>query len=215
VEHIYCVSGLGADQRAFSKIKCEGCEMHYIKWLIPLNNESISDYSKRLIHQIHHAEPILIGLSFGGIMCIEISRHIKTKALILISTIKKDKELPGWLRLSGQLRLHKIIPLHSFSMLAPLENYKLGLETDEEKHMVNEYRKHADQRFVDWAINALLNWKSKDVPTNTFHIHGSNDRIFPIKRVKADHIIKGGHMMVLNRSEEVSECINSILRRIA
>jgi pimeloyl-ACP methyl ester carboxylesterase len=215
VNHIYCISGLGADQRVFSKIKCEDCEMHYIKWLIPLKNETITDYAKRLSHQVHHQEPILIGLSFGGIMSIEISRHIKTKAIILISTIKKDKELPTWMRLSGKLRLHKVIPLHSFRALAPLENYKLGLETSEERQMVNDYRKHADQGFVNWAINAVLNWKSKDVPPNTFHIHGSRDKIFPIRRLKADHVIKGGHMMVLNRSEEVSECINSILKRIS
>jgi len=206
---------MGADERAFSKIECEGSEMHYIKWLVPLKNESIGDYSKRLTHQIHHPEPILIGLSFGGIMCIEISKHIKTKAIILISTIKQDKELPAWMKLSGKVRLHKILPLHSFRLIEPFENYKLGIETAEERKMVHEFRMTVSQRFVNWAIDAVLNWKSEEIPPNTYHIHGSKDRIFPVRNVKADHVINGGHMMVMNRSKEVSESINAILRKIS
>jgi pimeloyl-ACP methyl ester carboxylesterase len=215
VKHIYCISGLGADHRVFSKIKCPGYELHYIKWLIPLKNEFISDYSKRLIHQVHHPEPILIGVSFGGLMCIEIAKHIKTTALILISAIKHEKELPIWMKMAGRVKLNKVVPLHSSRLLEPIENYRLGLETLEEKQMVNDYRKHADQRFVDWAINAVLNWKNKEVPANTFHIHGSTDKIFPLKRIKADCIISGGgHMMVMNRGGEVSGCINNILEQL-
>lgn len=215
MKHIYCISGLGADKRAFSKIDCHGYEVHYIKWLVPLKKESISDYAKRLMHQIHHPEPVLIGLSFGGIMCIEIARHIKTRAVILISSIKQDSELPMWMKLSGKLKVHKIIPLHSTKLIEPFENYKLGIETAEEKKMVHEFRMEVNQRFVNWAIDAVLNWKNHDIPPNTYQIHGKNDRIFPIRKVKADYVINGGHMMVMNRSKEVSDSINSILKKIA
>jgi len=44
------------------------------------------------------------------------------------------------------------------------------------------------------------------------HIHGDQDRIFPIKNIKPDYVIKGGtHMMVWNRADEISAIINGLL----
>ena len=146
-------------------------------------------------------------------MCLEIARHIKVSGIILISSIKYDKEMPIWMRLAGKLKLNKLFRLRFMRILEPIENYRLGLETKEEQKMVHEYRKKVDRSFLNWSINAILNWRNKDIPSNTFHIHGSRDRIFPIRNIKPDHIINGGHMMVLNRSKEVNESINKILQQ--
>jgi len=57
-----------------------------------------------------------------------------------------------------------------------------------------------------------LNWKNKKAPENLYHIHGDRDRIFSIKKIKPDYTIhNGGHLMILNKSDEVNECISSIL----
>ena len=214
MKHIYCISGLGADERVFSKFQFSGHENHFIKWIIPEKNESIVNYAKRLIEQIHHEDPILIGLSFGGIMCIEISRQIKTAFIILISSVKSDKEMPFWMRLSGKLKINKIFPMKSFKLIEPLEDYNLGIKTNEEKEMVHEYRKNIDPLYSDWAINAILNWKNTLPVKNVYHIHGDNDRIFSIKNIKADHIIPGGgHFMIMDKSEEVNAYINLILQK--
>lgn len=212
MKHIYCISGLGADERVFQKFEFPGHEIHFIKWNIPLKNETIHSYAKRLTRQIHHQNPILAGLSFGGMMCIEIAKHIETEKVILISTIKSFKEMPVWMRLSGKLRLNKIFPMRSFKLIEPLENYNLGLETKEEVEMVSFYRKNIDRNYSNWSINQILNWKNNWLPQNIFHIHGTKDRIFPIKKIKADHIINtGGHLMIMNRANEVHQCISTIL----
>src|SRR6188768_3452252 len=144
MKHIYCISGLGADERVFSKFQFPGHEIHFIKWIKPDKNESIESYAKRLITQIHHDKPILIGLSFGGIMCIEIARQIKTELIIIISSIKSSDEMPLWMRLSGRLKLNRLFPMRSFKLIEPLEDYNLGVRSKEEKQMVNEYRKNID-----------------------------------------------------------------------
>lgn len=133
MEHIYCISGLGADERVFSKFKFPQYEIHYIKWITPEKNESIESYAKRIIHQIHHDEPILIGLSFGGIMCVEIARHIKIALIIIISSIKLNNEMPLWMQLAGRLKLNRLMPMRSFKLIEPLENFNLGVKTKEEK----------------------------------------------------------------------------------
>lgn len=69
MQKIYLVSGLGADERVFVNIKIPHSEIIHLRWEIPLRNESISNYAKRLINQIdltHNV--ILIGVSFGGLI---------------------------------------------------------------------------------------------------------------------------------------------------
>lgn len=212
MKHLYCISGFGADERVFSKFALQEYEIHFIKWLIPEKKESLKHYAKRMSGQIHHATPILIGLSFGGMMCIEIAKQIPTKAVILISSIKTFLEMPGWMKLAGSLGIHHIFPLRSFKLIEPIENYNLGLETKEEKEMVESYRKNVDQNYTNWAIHVILTWKNVWKPEKLFHIHGKKDRIFPIRKIKADVIIpSGGHMMIMNRAEEVNKALKKIL----
>jgi pimeloyl-ACP methyl ester carboxylesterase len=214
MKHIYCISGLGADERVFAKFQFPQHEVHFIKWITPEKKESIEVYAKRLTEQIHHENPILIGLSFGGIMCTEISRQIKVELIIIISSVKFYSELPFWMQLSGKLKLNRLFPMRSFKIIEPIENYNLGVKTKEEIAMVNDYRKNIDPIYSNWAINAILNWKNKVPVKNIYHIHGDKDRIFKIKNIKADYTIKdGGHLMILQRSDEVNKIINSILQK--
>ena len=214
MKHIYCISGFGADERVFSKFQFARHEIHFIKWITPEKNESIESYAKRLTVQIHHEKPILMGLSFGGIMCIEISRQIKTEIIIIISSIKSNNELPLWMQLSGKLKLNRLFSMRSYKLIEPLENYNLGLKAKAEKQMVQEYRKNLDIVYSNWAINAILNWKNNTAPKNLYHIHGDKDRIFPIKKIKANYTVhKGGHLMIMQKFDEVNACINYILQK--
>jgi pimeloyl-ACP methyl ester carboxylesterase len=213
MKHIYCISGLGADERVFSKFEFPEHDIHFIKWIIPEKNESIQSYAKKLIEQVHHVNPILIGLSFGGMMCIEIAKQLNIELIIIISSIKTDDELPLWMKLTAKFKLNRLMPMRSFLLIEPLEDYNLGVKTKEEKAMAHEYRRNVDTRYSNWAVDNLVNWKNKNVPGNLYHIHGTNDRIFSIKNIKPNYTIdKGGHLMIMNKSVEVIECINSILR---
>ena len=214
MKHIYCISGLGADERVFSKFQFPQHEIHFIKWIIPEKNESIESYAKKLIAQISHDNPILIGLSFGGMMCIEIAKQIKTEFIIIISSIKSKNQLPLWMKLTAKLKLNRLLPMRSFLLIEPLEDYNLGVTTKEEKAIAHEYRRNVDTRYSNWAVDKLVNWKNKTIPENLYHIHGTSDRIFSIKRTDPDYTIhNGGHLMIMNKSEEVNKCILSILQK--
>jgi hypothetical protein len=94
MKHIYLISGLGADERVFKHLDLSGYKATYIQWLKPEKHESITSYAERLCGQITTTKPILIGLSFGGIMAVEIAKCIDTEKIILISSIKTRKEIP-------------------------------------------------------------------------------------------------------------------------
>lgn len=209
---IYCISGLGADERAFSKLRVEGYTVACLPWLPPLPKESINAYATRMIEGIRDPEPILMGLSFGGMMAIEIAKQIPVQKLILISSIKTVKELPAWMRTAGILRLNRILPMRSFRLMEPIQNRNLGISTPEEIELVRSYRRNAPQAYMDWAINQVLNWRNHWHPECTFHVHGDADKLFPIGKISPTHIIKGGgHFMIMNRSTEVSAALTEIL----
>lgn len=210
---IYCISGLGADERAFSKLKINGYALTVIPWLMPAKNETIQQYAKRMCAAISEENPVLMGLSFGGMLCTEIAKLIPVEKIIIISSIKSSKELPFWMKAAATLKLNKIVPLKSTRLTQPIQNKMLGVQTDEEKTLVASLRREADLPYTNWAVNQALNWKNNWCHPNIYHIHGDKDNMFPIKNIKADYTIKNaGHFMIMNRAAEVSDCVNSILQ---
>ena len=70
MKRIYCISGLGADERIFQKLKIKDAELHALQWIRPENNESISQYAMRFKSQINEENPVILAVSFGGLITI-------------------------------------------------------------------------------------------------------------------------------------------------
>lgn len=212
---IYCISGLGADERAFSRLQLLEYKLIYLPWLMPLQNETIEAYALRMSKGIKEDNCILMGLSFGGMMCIEIARLIKTEKVILISSISTAGSLPRWLKNLGRLKINRLFPMRSFAILEPIQNLFLGVSDQAEKAMVRDYRKNSPTKYNDWAIDQIVNWTNKWQPKKLFHIHGDKDHTFPIKYVTPTHIVKGGgHFMIMNKAAQVSIFIKEILLKL-
>jgi pimeloyl-ACP methyl ester carboxylesterase len=210
---IYCISGLGADERAFSKLKINGFKLKVIPWLMPHPGETIEQYATRMRADITAENPILMGLSFGGMICTEIAKQIPVDKIIIISSIKSSKELPLWMKTVAALKLNKIVPLKSTKLTQPIQNKMLGVQSEEEKSLVASLRREADLPYTKWAVHQAINWKNDWHHPKIYHIHGDKDNMFPIKNIKADYTIKdAGHFMIMNRADEVSDCINTILQ---
>lgn len=213
MKHIYCISGFGADERVFSKLDFGKNDVHFIPWKIPEKHESITSYAERMQKDIVHVNPVLVGLSFGGMMSIEIAKLIPAEKVILLSSISTFHELPLFMKISGKLHLNRLIPMKPYSILEPLENYNLGVKTPEQKKLTREYRKKLNLQYSNWAIDQVVTWKNEIIPTKLVHIHGTKDHIFPIKYIKnPDYIIRGGgHLLSMNNAEEVSNILKLIV----
>lgn len=214
---IYCISGLGADERVFKKLNIQA-DLQFVQWVKPEPGETIQNYAHRLSSQIKDDNPIIIGLSFGGMMAIELSRILSISKVILISSVKSEKELPFWMRTCGQWKLDRALPdrplgsIPGSKAIRPIQNYFLGASTEEEKRIANEYRDNIDPQYLKWSINQVLNWKNDWLPSEMVHIHGNKDHIFPLKKVKPTHVINGGgHFMIMNHHKEISNILKEVL----
>ena len=210
---VYFISGLGADKRAFYKTRLpEGFEAVYLDWITPLKNEPFEAYAKRFAASIDPGEDfILIGLSFGGMLASELSKIIRPKTLIIISSLASFKELPWYFKLAGKLRVQKILPPAIYRH-ATLLNRFMGPGNREMKAIVYSYVKNTDPGFIKWSLNIIVNWAHTEKLPNLVHIHGSKDHLLPCKFVKADYVVeKGGHLMVMNKAEEVNQILEKVL----
>jgi pimeloyl-ACP methyl ester carboxylesterase len=213
LKDIYFVSGLGADERVFRLLKCEGYQPVHIQWLQPERGESIQAYAKRLTAQIHADRPTLVGLSFGGIMAVEIAKHIETEKVILISSAKTYTEIPFYFRIFRWLPIHRVFPFKSMLWAAYWLVYWLfSLKTVDERQMLKAILLDTDPHFLRWSFHKVVTWNNTVIPENLQHIHGTGDRVFLMRFIKTDHVLaKGGHLMVMNHAAEVSTLLEKLL----
>lgn len=209
-KNIYCISGLGADKRVFTKLIFKGYQPVHINWLTPNKKESIAHYAKRLAAEIKDENPILIGLSFGGIVAVEMAKQITTEKVILISSAKETTEIPWYFRMFRWFPIHLLIPFKSLLWAVYwLIDWFFSLETVEERKLLRAILIDTDGVFLKWAINQVVRWQNKTIPNSVYHIHGMSDRIFPLTFVEANVTVEnGGHFMIMNRAERISNLID-------
>lgn len=183
--------------------------MIHIEWIKHFKNETLEHYALRLTEQIDTSRPyILVGLSFGGMLAAEIAKLYRPEQLILISSIPSSKQLPGYFKIAGRLKLQYLVPIALLKSASLLKRF-FTAETTEEKKYLRSAIRESDSSFIRWALNAILYWKSTGVPSSYIHIHGTRDEILPIRNLSPTHIIKGGgHLMVLTRAKEINKIIN-------
>lgn len=210
-KHLYFFPGLGASPKIFEFISLpkEEYELHFLEWKMPLSiNESIENYAARMCEDIKESNPILIGVSFGGIMVQEMSKLIAAKKVIIISSIKSHHELPTALRIIRDTKAYKLFPS---KMLENIENYAKYFLGDYLKKRAELYKMYLSVRnadYMQWAIYNVLHWKQEKPIKNITHIHGLDDNVFPVKYID-DFIAveKANHAMILTKAKTISNII--------
>lgn len=212
-QEIYLISELGADQRLFSRLNLPNHRLHPIEWVEPLADESLPAYSKRLVNQVKpNSGVILIGVSFGGIIAIELARLINVTKIILISSIKATHEKPWYFAVFRNLGLHRIMSSKLLQFLLKLTRPMFGRMTDDEYRLFISMVQETSAEFMRWGIEAVLNWQAPVTDTEIVHIHGDRDLIFPVRKVASPEIIRGGnHFMIIQKAEEISAIVNQVL----
>jgi len=212
MKNIYCLSGLGADERIFKNLDIEGAKLVHLPWVPFDKHDELPCYAQKMATQIPEKKPVLLGLSFGGMLATEIAKKQEVEKLLLVSSIKGRHEMPDISRTVKYLIDHEVIPYSLFKKPNKILFQRFGATTQAEKDMLAAIMKQTDPNFLGWAFKAILHWQNTTVPPNVFHIHGTEDRILKPAFIDAAYWLKGGtHMMVYNRAQEVSQLISGIL----
>jgi len=194
--------GMSANPLIFKRIKFsdEKYEIHFLKWTKPVLNESIENYSKRFLDFIKHENPILIGVSFGGLIVQEISKLIDVEKVIIISSIKSNRELPLYMKSAKFLKLYNYFPLKLFDDVFNISKSLKINKIYKKLDLIDKYLSVRDENYLKWAIREILNWKQEKPLQEVIHIHGDRDLTFPISLIKDCIIVPGAtHALILTK----------------
>ena len=85
---IYCMPGMAASPKIFEFIDLpDKFEIFCLSWTTPKQDELLSDYAKCMCNKVKHKNPVLLGVSFGGILVQEMAKYISVHQIIIISSI--------------------------------------------------------------------------------------------------------------------------------
>jgi len=210
---IYFIPGVGANDKIFQNLELPGYEVVHLKWPKHKKDEHIDTYVKKLLPQIKKDTlPIFIGMSFGGIVAIELAKLVKPFKIIIISSIKTYHERPLKFLFLSSLKFHRLVPGKLVLEFRFWLNWLLGKLTRQDFELIESMIAEANIEFNEWAVDQVIHWKNEEIPDNLTHIHGTRDRIFPDFYIKDAYWIKGGsHFMIVNRAKEISKIINKEL----
>jgi pimeloyl-ACP methyl ester carboxylesterase len=189
--NVYFLSGLGADERAFTRLRLLGdVRIHHVKWPKPEPNEVLEQYCTKVASLIDETSDFaIIGFSFGGLVTVELLKTLKPKNVILISSVGSRLEMPGFLKFFGKIEVDRLLPRFALNKVYPFAHVFTGLKNEGDKKIWADIMRDSDPNFLKWAIHEVLNWENEKRPENIFHIHGNKDATFPVELVKADRII--------------------------
>ncbi len=197
--------GLNGDLRIFDRLASQLSPSIAIAWIAPLRRESIAAYAERLSMSVPRTEDeVVVGVSFGGIIAREFAAYRRSKACVLIASIRDGSQLS-----LTQHAMRLFTPLITESALATVGAIASSASPFIGASSTRIAMKLAGENgaWRRWALASMLRWQasSKLDQTPLFQIHGDCDSTFSIANVSPDFMIEGGgHLIALTHAEEIA-----------
>lgn len=208
----YLIPGLGADERVFQNLLplLRG-KTQVLLWLTPEPNETLPHYAARMAAIIPPEQKgIIVGVSFGGVVALEITRTHPGLRTVLISSIPDASCLPPLLRLIRATGVYRLFPPQWLKLFPRAGQWYFGVK-QREYSLFKEILCDMEPVYTRWAIHRLLHWDSTGVG-RSIQILGTEDRVFPPGPTPVEHLIRGGgHFMVISHALEISQILNQLL----
>ena len=210
---IYLIPGMTADFPVYSRILRSLPNAVVAEYIPPESNETLVSYASRMANRIP-ANSLVAGVSFGGIVALEIARAVRPRGCILISSIRQPAELPPWFRvwraLGGPRTNALLRTIGTAASMVP--RFACTSSTIRVTKLAG-----AGGQWHRWATASVLDWQ----PDPEFRacpllqIHGNADSTFPIRYVNPDVIVAGGrHALPISNPIETVEAILEFIGKL-
>jgi pimeloyl-ACP methyl ester carboxylesterase len=215
-KRLLLLPGVGADRRLFDEQHSCAADLHVIEWIDPAApDEPLADYARRLAANLDTSRPFIIGgASFGGMVALELARHLQPDTVILIGSCRSPASLPvsyRFLQACSDL-IPDVLFARSFAA-SPLIASRFGVRSREHRQLFSDMLRQTPPSFVRWAARAIFGWPGVgELPVPIHHVHGEDDRIIPLRYVTPDVIVnRAGHMLTVTHPAEVNAFLDAVL----
>ena len=206
--------GMAANPSIFDGIhlSSDTFETHTLEWFVPEKGMSLHAYAEKMCSKIVHPNPVLLGVSFGGMLVQEMAKCIPVQKVIVVSAVTNKHELPKRMLFAKYTKVHKLLPTGLVNNVELLAKYAFGETVTKRLHLYEQYLSVRDKYYIDWAIDQIVNWDQEETPPNIVHIHGEKDTVFPMTHIKDCIPVKNGtHTMIIHRAKWFNEHLPTII----
>ncbi len=211
---LYVISGLGADFKVLEKITFpQQLQVVFLDWLIPENQEDFLHYVNRMADRIDESEPFcLLGYSFGGIIVQEIDKIKPAEKVVILGSIKSDKEKSRLIKFGERTKIARYLPQSMFSLNSAAAYSFARKIVDPKNPKLMQYLQVTDPYYLKWGIEKVSAWKFDENP-KVIQILGSKDIVFPPKYSKPDYVVQNGtHLFPATKPKQVSQILAEIFQ---
>jgi pimeloyl-ACP methyl ester carboxylesterase len=215
VTRLLLLPGLGADEVLFDPQRRAYPDLQVPPWVTPEPGETLPAYATRMAQQQQGGPDLVLGgISFGGMVALEMAKLLHPRAVILIASCRSGAAVQPHMRALGRLWCRTPAPLmRPPPLAAPALAWAFGATTPEGRAMMRHFLETRSPAFVKWGLAALLQWRPDGGPAcPVFHVHGGADRLIPASRVAANHVVPGaGHLVNVTHAAEVNAFVGRAL----
>jgi hypothetical protein len=211
---VYLMPGLAASPLIFERIRLPEAQFETIRleWEIPDDGETLKAYARRMAGRIIHENPVLIGVSFGGILVQEMARYVKPRKIIIISSVKTCDEMPARMKFAKRTKAYKLLPVGLVDKIEKLAKFSFGPAINHRLKLYDKFLSVRDRKYLSWAIEQVVLWDRTLADPTVIHIHGDADEVFPCRNIKNYIPVPGGtHIIILNRYRWLNENLPKLI----
>jgi len=209
--------GLAADARLFEPQRRAFPQLDVPPWLMPLADERLESYAKRMAAQIEPDDrPLFLGgVSFGAIVALEAARHLPAAGVFLVGGGLSYRMITWPFR--WMCHAAPLVPLPVVPWLLKL--FPIGLDviedlTDEQKQLYVRMSRESPPAMIRWGAHAMTRWEfDGPLPAPLRVIHGHDDRIVRPRQLQIDRTVPGGrHLISLSHPDAVNAFLAEKMR---
>jgi len=212
-ETIYLIPGQGGDYRLFQNICIPDHETKVLVLETPNKGELLPSYARRLSVQIDTTECFsLVGVSFGGMIAVEMAKFLDPEKVIIISSTKSTDEFPFSYKVVKNLRMYKLFNGKLLKKMANIARPIAEPDSREDHDIFSAMINDLDPDYLKRAVECVFTWENTEYREDIIHLHGTDDRTIPLRNIVNPVVVKNGsHVMVLTEGDRIGALINEYL----
>ena len=196
----FVLPGMGASSSMYNSLKQElNFDVHFLNWPKYKNEVSYKDIAGRIITENNICDADVIGgSSLGGMIALEISTIVNTKAVILMGSAIRWNEINKLLSM-----LSPLSPVTPISLIQALSG--------KNEHIVSQMFADSDPDFIRAMCKYISSWPGyRGAIDKVYRIHGQKDHIITCPKSDCEVVKDAGHLLAITHARECATFIEKV-----